>query len=106
MSVTFHSAREKVYNKICSFVALYPDFCISAVNLKLSITEMPIDSDFPRQRYFFLTYNATGTLRKETKPEHLPPFEGIFHDLPQREREGEREGERERERERERELLA
>ena len=74
MSVTFHSTREKVYNKICSFVALYPDFCISAENLKLSITEMPIDSDFPRQRYFFLTYNATGTLRKETKPEHLPPL--------------------------------
>ena len=40
MSVTFHSPREKVYNKICSFVALYPDFCISAVNLKLSITEI------------------------------------------------------------------
>ena len=40
MSVTFHSPREKVYDKICSFVALYPDFCISAVNLKLSITEI------------------------------------------------------------------
>ena len=40
MSVTFHSPREKVYNKIFSFVALYPDFCISAVNLKLSITEI------------------------------------------------------------------
>ena len=40
MSVTFHSPREKVYNKICSFVALYTDFCVSAVNLKLSITEI------------------------------------------------------------------
>ena len=38
MSVTL--PREKVYNKICSFVALYPDFCISAENLKLSITEI------------------------------------------------------------------
>ena len=26
--------------RICSFVALYPDFCITAVNLKLSITEI------------------------------------------------------------------
>ena len=40
MSVTFHSPREKVSSRICSFVALYPDFFISAVNLKSSITEI------------------------------------------------------------------
>ena len=91
MSVAFHSPREKVYNKICSFVALYPDFSISAVNLKLSITEIyakAIDSDFPRQRHFFLTYKATaGSFRNDKQSHNIPPFEGLFHDLPQRERE-------------------
>ena len=84
MSVTFHSPREKVYNKICSFVALYPDFCISAVNLKLSITEIYANRQRlsrPNQNgqpYFLLTYKAAGS---------IPRLEGLFLDLPQRERE-------------------
>ena len=83
-----HSPREKVYNKICSFVALYPDFCISAVNLKLSITEIYAN----RQRLsataiFFPNLQGDSRQPQETnKARAYPPLKGSFMIYP-RERE-------------------
>ena len=48
---------------------------------------MPNDSDFldlakMRQRYFFLNYQAAGSLRNDKQSDSIPPLEGLFHDLP------------------------
>ena len=82
-----HSPREKVYNKICSFMALYPDFSISAVNLKLSTTKIYAN----RQRLsataiFFPNLQGDRQPQETNKARAYSPLKGSFMIYP-RERE-------------------
>ena len=98
MSVTFHSPREKVYNKIfffCGSLSWLLYICRKSEieyhrNLCQS-TATFCPSDFPRQRYFFLTYKATASLRKQIKPARAYPSLKVSFMIYPRERERERE---------------
>ena len=89
-----HSPREKVCNKICSFMALYPDFRISAVNLKLSTTEIYANQQrLSATAIFFPNLQGDRQPQETNKARAYPPLKRSFMIYP-------------RERERERQLIA